>query len=372
MDLSSPYLVATAGHPNYGDEFITASWLRFLAETAPDVDVWLDCPQPGAAQLLFENLHPRLRITNTLWRAIWEAGDTAPSAVGRRVAGLVRNLGSPHYDQGLGKLRTVKSLHLLGGGYINGIWPRHTALVSGMAAVKELTGARLYATGQGLMPLVNTHIPPAGLFEGFDHVSVRDAESAAAYSLPLGVDDAFLGVETSPAGNPGTAALYVCIQSDMSDEGRFDDVVSAVRTQIEAAIVQDWPVFYLEAIPGVDRTAFELLSDLIPEEHFLPFIRVWEEGLPAGPNQVWLTTRFHFHLLASAAGARGIAYDVKRGYYDIKHSSLIALGSGWVLDSPDAPAGQVPPGTESLRTEVGSLAGRKRAEALEIYRTTPA
>lgn len=371
MAPSSHYLVATSGHPNYGDEFITASWLRFLAEAAPDVDVWLDCPQPGAAQLLFENLHPRLHITDTLWRAVREAGDIAPDEVGRRVAGLVQNLGSPHYDQGLVKLRTAKSLHLLGGGYINGIWPHHAALVSGMKAVKGLTGARLYATGQGLMPLVDPNVPPAGLFEGFDHVSVRDTQTAEAYSLPLGLDDAFLGAreETSWAADPA-AAMYVCIQSDMADEGRFEDVVSAVRVQVEASIAQDRPVFYLEAIPGVDHAAYELLSDLIPRENFLPFVRVWEEGLPAGPNQIWLTTRFHFHLLASAAGAHGIAYGVKRGYYDVKHTSLIALGSGWALDTPDAPAGQVPTGTKTLRTELEALAAKKRFEALKLYPAT--
>ncbi|GAA3286469.1 hypothetical protein GCM10017708_01970 [Arthrobacter citreus] len=52
------------------------------------------------------------------------------------MADLVRNLGSPHYDLGLVKLRQAHSLHLLGGGYVNGIWPHHTALISGMLAVR--------------------------------------------------------------------------------------------------------------------------------------------------------------------------------------------------------------------------------------------
>ena len=32
------YVVAPVGHPNYGDELIAASWLRELAETAPDAE----------------------------------------------------------------------------------------------------------------------------------------------------------------------------------------------------------------------------------------------------------------------------------------------------------------------------------------------
>lgn len=95
------------------------SWLRLLAETAPDTDDWIDCPQPGVAQLLFEK-DPRLRITNTLWRADWGGRDLAPSDVSRRVADLVRNLGSPNHDLGLVKLRAAKSLRILGG-YVNGI-----------------------------------------------------------------------------------------------------------------------------------------------------------------------------------------------------------------------------------------------------------
>lgn len=368
MDTPSHYLVATAGYPNFGDEFITASWLRFLAETAPDTDVWLDCPQPGVAQLLFEDLHPRLRITNTLWRAIWEAGDIAPSEVSKRVVELIHNLGSPNYDLGLVKLRTAKSLHLLGGGYVNGIWPHHAALVNGMKAVKEITGAQLFATGQGLMPLVGTSSEVLELFDGFDHVSVRDAESARAYSLQLGIDDAFLGAaaETAKALR-GPAAMFVCIQSDMNDEGRFSDIVAAARVHIRAAVDQGKKVYYLEAIPGIDRPAYDLLSDLIPEEDFLPFTRVWEEGLPLGGNHVWITTRFHFHLLASAAGARGIAYGVKQGYYDIKHTSLISLGSGWALDTPDAPVNKIPPGVEALRTKLEKLTDQKRAEAVKLY-----
>ena len=365
---SEYYLVSTAGNPNFGDEFITASWLRFLARNAPDVDVWLDCPRPGAAALLFVGLHPRLRITDTLWRAVWDSAGLPPAEVGPRVAQLVRHLGSPNYDMGLVKLRQATSLHLLGGGYVNGVWPHHAALVSAMKTVKDLTGARLYATGQGLMPLAGPAGEAPGLFHGFDHVTVRDAESAAAYSLPLGLDDAFLGARADSAWTAhGPAAMNVCIQSDMMDAGRFDQIVAAVRPRIQGALAQGRTVNYLEAIPGVDRPAYDQLSDLIPMENFFPFTRVWEEGIPEGPDQTWLTTRFHFHLLASAGGAHGIAYAARKGYYDVKHRSLIRVGSGWALDTPASPAGPIPQGVPTLRSNIGPLAKLKVTEALDLY-----
>lgn len=361
-------MVGTAGNPNFGDEFITASWLRFLAVNAPDAVVWLDCPCPGAASLLFEGLHPGLRITDTLWRAVRDAAGLPQAEVGPRVDHLVRRLGSPNYDMGLVRLRQASSLHLLGGGYVNGVWPHHAALVSGMKAVKELTGAGLYATGQGLMPLIGTPQEAAGLFLGFDHVTARDAESAQAYSLNAGLDDAFLGVRAAseqPVHRP--AATNVCIQADMIDAGRFDEIVAAVRLQVKSALSEGRQVNYLEAIPGVDRPAYDQLSDLIAEENFFPFTRVWEEGIPAGPDQQWLTTRFHFHLLASAAGSRGIAYAAREGYYDVKHYSLIRLGSGWALDTPVSPAEEFPSGRTTLRTNADTFTGIKLAEARKLY-----
>src|SRR5690606_37165662 len=72
------YLVGPAGHPNYGDEIITAGWLEYLADTAPDAEVWVDTHSPGPAQVLLGDLHPRVRFTDTLWRLCWEAPSDDP------------------------------------------------------------------------------------------------------------------------------------------------------------------------------------------------------------------------------------------------------------------------------------------------------
>ena len=62
------YLVATTGHPNYGDELIAATWLKYLARVTPDSEVWLDCPNPGPSEVLLGHLHPKVRFTDTFWR----------------------------------------------------------------------------------------------------------------------------------------------------------------------------------------------------------------------------------------------------------------------------------------------------------------
>lgn len=364
------YLIGTSGHPNFGDEFITAAWLRYLREKAPQAEVWLDCPQPGAASTLFQGMHPRLNVTNTLWRAVHESSHLPADQIGPRVHDLVTHLGSPAYDLGLLKLREAGSLHLLGGGYLNGVWPHHFALTDAMRAVKELTGAKLYATGQGLMPAVSEPADPGTCFRDFDHVSVRDTASAQAYAVPQGIDDAFLGAAAEIVREtPDAKGLFVCIQSDMTDTETFEKTIAGVRPIIERAISEGKQVSYVEAIPGVDHAAFARLSDLIPADRFIPFAHIWQHGLPLSAEQEWVTTRFHFHLLASAAGAKGVALGIKPGYYDVKHRSLIELGSGWEYIGAEghAASGAVVPTGGNLAAHLPNLTARKLAEAERLY-----
>lgn len=81
-------------------------------------------------------------------------------------------------------------------------------------------------------------------------------------------------------------------------------------------------------------------SHEIAGAEFHPFRDIWRNGLPSAPGQTWISSRYHLHLAAAAAGATGLAVSVSRGYYTTKHRSLIDLGSGWT--SFDAEAGGTP------------------------------
>lgn len=83
----------------------------------------------------------------------------------------------------------------------------------------------------------------------------------------------------------------------------------------------------VEGIPGADRAVFDLIESELPDARFYPFAGVWQHGLPAGPGQVWISTRFHTHMLAAA----GVAVSINAGYYSTKHRSLLDRGTGWVL-----------------------------------------
>lgn len=371
-------LIGPSGNPNFGDEFIAAAWLKYLAKVRPETDVWLDCPQPGLAQVLFEGMHPRLRVTNTLWRLVHEMSDLPVAAAAETIRARVANLGSPTYDLGLLKLREAETLHLIGGGFVNDTWPAHAGLVVAMQAVQGLTGARLVATGQGLMPALSEP-PVKSLFEGFSHAASRDEAGALAYGIPHELDDAFLGATAEIGRAPAEPGLYVCIQSDTVDPERFDKAVALARSAVQKAAADGVRAFYVEAIPGADRLAYEALADLIPEERFIPFVRIWSDGLPLSAGQAWVTSRFHFHLLAASAGATGTAVGMKKGYYDVKHESVAALGSGWTLafeeSGDDSGNDGQRRGTSGepnlLQQSLQALVERKLAEARSIYPPLP-
>ncbi|MBD1537385.1 polysaccharide pyruvyl transferase family protein [Arthrobacter sp. S13_S34] len=379
----SIYLISPAGHPNYGDELIAAGWLRYLAETRPETDVWLDCPNPGLATELFLGLHPRLRTTNTLWRACWEADSTDPVIVMDKVAHLMRHFGSPSYDLGIDRIRSMESIHVLGGGYLNNLWPANAGVVAAADAIRSLTGAKLYATGLSVIPVLAGTEDGDGhdlidMLRGFDHVTVRDEPSASVLGLPLGLDDAFLaaGHELQRGFARGGADLVVCLQSDLQSEAESAQVFGRAREVVQAALAEGKTVQYVEAIPGVDRPGFDALKDLIRPEDFIPFISVWRDGLPLKQNQTWLTTRFHLHFMAAAAGNLGTAASVKEGYYDVKHGSLMNLGTGWSsTGSQEAiAAGSCSPraAPSTFAAHLNSRMEQKRQEALTLYPQVPA
>lgn len=331
------YLISAAGQPNFGDEFITRAWLDWLAEHHPGREVWLDCLEPGRAAHLFRDTHPRLRTTNTLWQVAHTNAPDGVEEAAERVEELVARLGSPKMDFGLRELRGMRSLHLLGGGYLNSIWSNNLSIVAAMTAVKRHYGVPIYATGQGLLPHddESREWMKDQLLQ-FDYVEARDGRSSRTFDVRQGSDDAFLAFANRRAiyaPRDSARKSMVLVQGDMPDSSKETHLAALVSRYVEAAGGADH-VGFVEGIPPEDvRFAEQYLED---GAHFHPFMRIWEEGFPAFADQDWLTSRFHFHLLAAAAGARGTVVSIRPGYYDVKHELLIELGTGWQMQDDES------------------------------------
>ena len=258
-------------------------------------------------------------------------------------------------------------MHLIGGGYINSVWPYHLGLLRAALRLRDVSGARLAATGLGLTP--ETHVDElAKSLNAFDHVSVRDQPSADLIGVESGVDDAFLYLQGVPGFRDGTRDddVWVCLQNDMTDAETFDAAVEAVRAALTRPELEGRTVRYLEGMPHMDRYAYDKLSDLIPEENFYPFVRVWQEGFPARAGQTWLTSRFHAHLLAAACGAEGTALVINDNYR-MQHQSLVEAGSGWTVTEQGSSSITAPSGASAFRGGAARLRQAKVREAESLY-----
>ncbi|GAA4523247.1 hypothetical protein GCM10023160_13060 [Brachybacterium paraconglomeratum] len=350
------YLVSMASYPNYGDELIARRWLEHLARHRPEDDVWLDVRHPGTATALFGSIHPRLRVTDAVFRTVEDSRHGSR----RSVEDIVTELGTPLYDASLLALREAQSLHLLGGGFLNAVWPENDLIVRTMRAASRLSGAPLLATGQGFAPFGEEFL------QDFDHVSVRDAPSAELRGIARGVDDAYL-LEALPAlDRSAPPELVLCVQSDAIDVGAFEQLLDYVRRTVEASGIPRERTRYVEALPGGDYAGYDRLRDLVAEDGFVPFTQFWRGEFTPAAHQRWITTRFHHHLVASLHGARGIALTAKPGYYDVKHSSLVEGGTGWTISDGTGPVLDL--GGLSTPASAAAAVEEKLAEAHRLYR----
>lgn len=371
------YLVGTSGHPNYGDELIAATWLRYLARNAPDADVWLDCPAPGPAGVLLGDLHPNVHFVDTLWRLCWAAPSNEPWEVNEFVQRAIHHPGAaPRWVHGIELIARADVVHVIGGGYVNDIWPMHVGLLSGVIAAVRRSGGRAATSGAGLWPVApNGQAVLRHLATQFDVLDVRDAPSAgivgSAATVSRTGDDLFFGLEPHLYRTDGDSReVMICMQSDLVEVGvpaLADFLADTLRTWD----VSDDDLGVVECIPGADRTVFSWIERAFPRARFYPFSEVWDQGMPAIAGQTWISTRFHPHLVAAAVGATGLAVSVSKTYYETKHRSLVERGSGWTIVDDLEAIPDRPTGTGFDPAKLAELHQAKSELADRIYQIRP-
>jgi polysaccharide pyruvyl transferase WcaK-like protein len=372
------YLVGTCGYPNYGDELITRTWLDHIAAVAPRAEVWVDCHSPGPAQAMFSRSHPHVRFTDLLWRICAAAPSDRPADVVEHAGRAVRDPGVvPRLDVARAALERVDVVHLIGGGYVNTRWPRNLGLLAGALALARESGGVAAMTGQGLQPMSDEAAPlVAELAAALAVADVRDASSrgvlgAGLEAVSLTGDDSFLGLSERTFDRRESPDVMVCAQSDLLAIST-EELAALVTTVLSGWGVDAARVGWFEAIPGVDRVVYDIVTQTVPGIRRYPLLESWQAGMPARRGQRWLSTRFHPHLMAAAAGSWGVAVPVNRGYYDHKHDSLVAQGSGWTVLNPAAPLSaadvpQPPDGPAGFGDRLREHVAAKRAVAEAVY-----
>ena len=366
------YLVGSSGYPYYGDEAAAAAWLRHLAATEPDAEVYLDCPNPGGAQLFLADLHPNVRFVDTLFRLSLASPSDDAEEVAQFTAQAARQpgFGYAHRAAGVELLHTADVVHVIGGGYLASIWPRHIGVLAAGQVLAEEHGKQVAMTGVGLLPNAASGEMLAKLTAGYAVVDVRDARSRELLSADTVTDtgdDALLDLGEEAYDKRDSVSTMMCLQSDLveGDDGLQALARSAVETA-KAWGLRPEKIGYIEAIPGQDRVVFEMIESELPGMRFYPFTEVWREGLPARRGQRWITTRESLHLAAAAAGAWGVAFPVKPGYDDVTHQDLIDKGSRWVIGTLGEAAPETH-GEAGFGSSLDGLVQAKKAVAQRVY-----
>ena len=358
------YLVGTSGTPNYGDELITAGWLRYYAETLPETDVWVETPRPGQSAILHGGIHPRARFVDTLFHGCWIApSEEVPDliAFGDRVAGEPGLL--PREATGVEEFSRVALVHVMGGAYINALWPRHVMLLSAAASIARTNRVPAVLTGAALTPL-----PPSGndavakLITEFDVVDVRDKASEQWLSpliphLTNTGDDALLFAGDGRFDQRSPHKILIAVQNDMLTEPleRIADYI--VRT-VKAWGAEQARITLVESMPPDDIAVASLLGEQLPNIDVLPFSYLWRNHFPAAPRARWITTRYHAHLMGALAGGWGVVLPVGGDTTTSSPADIIEQGSGWTL-APDL--GEPIPANRSAGVAFGGKASQLRA-----------
>jgi polysaccharide pyruvyl transferase WcaK-like protein len=377
------YLVAPSGIPNYGDESILRTWLRHLARVRPDAAVLVDCHTPGQAAVLLGHWHPRVSFVDMIWRICFETAHLPPAEAVAVAGDVVHDPGRmPKIVLGIELLAAADTVHLVGGGYINTVWSHHLALLAAANAAADRSGGAAVASGQGLVPagdpqrlaLLRQLQARFTLFDVRDAPSLRAIAGSGGHESFTG-DDAWLGINDHGVYDTESEAacrtFVFCLQSDLVEDfagGQgTEGLTAAIAQLIERWNLRGDDVAVVEGMPGADRIVFDRAAHLLPGVVFVPFTEVWNRGLPARAGQTWVSTRFHPHLLAAAAGASGLALSGRSDYYPIKHRSLIDSGSRWRLaDSTELPLTPVRDGGFTAQT-VELLRRRKASMVAQIY-----
>ena len=358
-------LVGGGGVPNYGDELILESWLRWYTRRAgvPAPRIRIEGGHHRVLYSLFGDRYAGVRFSSHIRKARIQKDPEFFDSLRQGYEFLSQ---SENRDHPLAEIiRDVGVYHLHGGGYLNNRWPTHGFMVGLGLAAKELTGCQLVATGLGLGPM-DAPAPDDALsrraFGAFDLLEVRDdwsheflLEHELHDSPTRGLDDVFVQPVLAQPSEHRT--LHLSLRADETGYGAADAMTAGFVGGF------DRHVFWTGT--SRDLLAFERLTKRFP--FFEPIsVQQLMTGFPTGPGDFMVTQRFHPHLIGARAGLQGM-YSSGSDYYDVKHGSVVQLGSPFTALDHDLL--QKPPsaqGSNALAERDAALVDQKRSIAANI------
>lgn len=326
------YLVSQSGFENLGDDLILLSHIKRIRDFDDEGLIFIDSSNPGGLGILLRE-HTNLVIVDYVWRLSSKMFVTGLASLNH-----IKHLGGPYYI--LEEImKGVTHVHMLGGGYINSIFKSNYLIVYILAELKKRFKYNLIATGQGLMPTrpdladpilraFQMSLPFFDLFDCRDVPTYNFVSKLMQSGASLTSDDLVLG----------DLSMYQVL-CDTNSHGR---VILAIHSPSDIKILLN---FCAEIVRNrrhnVNHFVFLALSeeDIGVAYHIAPLLdegikftvtryqNLLEDGFVFNCNDYIVTTKFHAHFIAAYCGIPGICSSPDGEYYEVKHQSLIMMGS---------------------------------------------
>lgn len=340
-------LIGGAGWPNYGDELILDAWKRYLLDNDIASHVYFFEGMASIARELHNENAPKTKLYfNGDLEKISASNDSDDFwenvLLGYRFFSDDNKAQSKNYNFSF--LKKCDVIHLHGGGYLTRFWPRKAFVLGFAAAASKKYGIKLVATGIGFGPAPD--VPDdisdtlSEVFEQFEFFELRDKDGFAFLkhyfekaNFIKGIDDSFLRpIETMYiSDNGGSKRLYLSFLKN-SVRQVPDHVWRQLKHYVEEDGIDE--VCLLESSPEQDVRVLELIEDRLK----LPIKMISVYSLLKGDVTISnddkvICCRYHAHLLFARANCAGFYSTIGQnpGYYDVKHNSVVDMGSGLSL-----------------------------------------
>jgi hypothetical protein len=371
------YLISGNGEPNFGDELIALNWIKYYRDRGYEGEIFLDCKSSAGARTLLGEI-PGVRFGRFLKRLATGKGGEIHHHVSSGRSFVDYHLGfdddypvpSMENDDCPQDLRATKLVHLIGGGYINGVWTNSFAIIGGASQFARRLQCPVVATGLGVAPLdlsseADRSAVQAALSD-FSFFEVRDSRSrdllidnlTSVDALREGLDDSFLFAPNTHPMSEGRS-LHLCLFGRHLEGDSGAALLESIRDLSRAF---DKTLFW--RCNRADEGAAEMIERAVDGLVRVYNRRLLYRGLPVGPDDFMVTSRFHPHLLAARAGIEG-RFLVHSQFYESKHASVCGLGSPFVrYDGGEIKASESSTGRMRLLDPIRIAAKRRVADEI--------
>lgn len=353
------YLISAAGYPNLGDEWIAHIRLSQLLSNPNVQFVYIDCQNADVFLNLFPHYRndPRVAVISAAWQwckdiqgvGLWNG----LSELDRSLSLSIPDTPAAYVWRSIFDVEQYVPTHveILGGGFVNDLWPWHGTLLRLAQYLKVRYGSMLSWRNGSVYPIGDTLLFDLGsILPSFDAISVRDQASLDRLSivndrvslvLDAVAEDLLSGnsilkrVRTSEDDKGQKPYCYVNLPRDVKEPHVFANQFAKMVKELRA-IERTHDIVYLLANPVADGVALSRIKTLFPNTQICSLHEIINSSCLRGwprlhDDSLCLTGRFHVRMYMASLGVNG-KYLCNGDYYDNKHQSineLFAEGGVW-------------------------------------------